>query len=149
MQKVWVNQQYTSSIERKCLHLISTDCVRMFAKLSFSSVQFFVDCAWNTNCRFYFFSSIYFWCAVLINFAWVLRPSHAAAIPKTITITTQRERILLVDLLHAEYAHTHSTNRMRSICVMIGSFSVSLLLQCTYECTCTSFGSELEVIELW
>ena len=42
----------------------------------------------------------------------LLRPSHTAAITKTITITTQREHILLVELLHAEYAHAHSTNRM-------------------------------------
>ena len=38
---------------------------------------------------------------------------------RTITITTQRERVLLVELLHAEYAHAHSTNRMRSLCVVI------------------------------
>ena len=38
----------------------------------------------------------------------LLRPSHTAAI----TITTQREHILLVELLHAEYAHAHSTNKM-------------------------------------
>ena len=31
----------------------------------------------------------------------------------------QRERIVLVDLLHPEYAHAHSTNRMRSLCVVI------------------------------
>ena len=36
-----------------------------------------------------------------------------------ITITTQRERIVLVELLHAEYAHSHSTNRMRSLCIVI------------------------------
>ena len=33
-------------------------------------------------------------------------------------ITTQRERILLVELFHAEYAHTYSTNGMRSLCVV-------------------------------
>ena len=32
---------------------------------------------------------------------------------------TQRERVLLVELLHVEYAHTHYTNRMRSLCVVI------------------------------
>ena len=37
---------------------------------------------------------------------------HTAVI--TITITTQRERILLVELLHAEYAHAYSTNFKRS-----------------------------------
>ena len=48
-----------------------------------------------------------------------LRPSHTAAITKTITIMAQRERIVLVELLHAEYAHSHSTNGMRSLCVII------------------------------
>ena len=43
----------------------------------------------------------------------VLRPSHTAAITKTISITTQRERILLVEMLHSEYAHAHSTNHSR------------------------------------
>ena len=42
-----------------------------------------------------------------------------AAITNKITTTTQRECILLVELLHAEYAHAHSTNRMHSICVVI------------------------------
>ena len=37
---------------------------------------------------------------------------------RTITTTTQRERILLVELLHAEYAHAHPTNGMRSLCVV-------------------------------
>ena len=27
--------------------------------------------------------------------------------------------ILFVELLHTEYAHAHSTNRMRSLCVVI------------------------------
>ena len=36
-----------------------------------------------------------------------------------ITITTQRERVLLVKLLQAEFAHAHSTNRMRSLGVVI------------------------------
>ena len=36
-----------------------------------------------------------------------LRPSHTAAKTKTITITTQGERFLLVELLHPEYAHAH------------------------------------------
>ena len=40
-----------------------------------------------------------------------LRPSHTAAI--TITITMHRERIVLVELLQAEYTHAHSTNRLR------------------------------------
>ena len=35
-----------------------------------------------------------------------LKPSHTAAI----TDPTQREGILLVELLHAEYTHAHSTN---------------------------------------
>ena len=46
-----------------------------------------------------------------------LWPRHNAAITKTITM--QRKRILLVELLNAKYAHTHSTNRMRSLCVVI------------------------------
>ena len=40
-------------------------------------------------------------------------------ITRTITITTQKERIVLVELLHTEYAQTHSTNGMRSLCVVI------------------------------
>ena len=32
---------------------------------------------------------------------------------------TQGEHILLVDLLHAEYAHAHSTNSMCSLCSVI------------------------------
>ena len=48
-----------------------------------------------------------------------LRPSHTAAITKMITITMQRERILLVELLHAEYAHGHSSKRMRSLRIVI------------------------------
>ena len=57
---------------------------------------------------------------------WLLysRSSHTAAITKTITITTQRGCILLVELLHAEYAHAHSTKRMRSLCVVIVIFFV-------------------------
>ena len=35
-----------------------------------------------------------------------------------ITITTQRESIILVDLLHVEYAHAHSTNIMHSLRVV-------------------------------
>ena len=38
---------------------------------------------------------------------------------RTITIMAQRERILLVESLHVEYAHAHSTNRMRYLCVVI------------------------------
>lgn len=38
---------------------------------------------------------------------------------KKVTITTQRECILLVELFHAEYAHAYSTNGMRSLCVVI------------------------------
>ena len=49
----------------------------------------------------------------------LLRPGPTAAITKTITITTQRKRILLVELLHAEFAHAHSNNVMRSLCVII------------------------------
>ena len=48
-----------------------------------------------------------------------LRPGPTAAITRRILITTQREHVLLVELLHAEYAHTHSTNRMRSLGVVI------------------------------
>ena len=48
-----------------------------------------------------------------------LKPGPTAAITKTITITTQRKRILLVESLHAEYAHAHSTNVMRSLYVFI------------------------------
>ena len=48
-----------------------------------------------------------------------LRPSHTAAITKTIMNTRQRERILFVELLHAEYALPHATNGMRSLCVVI------------------------------
>ena len=36
-----------------------------------------------------------------------------------LTITMQREHIVLVELLHAEYAHAHSTNGMRSLCVVV------------------------------
>ena len=43
----------------------------------------------------------------------LLSPGPTAAITRTITTTTQRERALLVELLHAEYAHALSTNRMR------------------------------------
>ena len=32
---------------------------------------------------------------------------------------TQRKHILLVELLHAEYARAHSTNVMRSLCIVI------------------------------
>ena len=39
-------------------------------------------------------------------------------------ITTQRERILLVELLHAKYAHAYSTNRGRALLTF--SFSLSL-----------------------
>ena len=42
-----------------------------------------------------------------------------------ITITTQRERIVLVELLHAEYAQAHSTNRMHSLCIV---FFISLVI---------------------
>ena len=37
----------------------------------------------------------------------------------TAALLAQRERILLVELLHAEYAHSHSTNIMRYLCVVI------------------------------
>ena len=47
------------------------------------------------------------------------RPSHTAAITKTITIMPQREHILLVELLCAEYAHAHPTNGIRSLCLVI------------------------------
>ena len=50
---------------------------------------------------------------------WNKEPGPSAAITKTITITTQRERTLLVELLHAEHAHAHSTNGMHSLCVII------------------------------
>ena len=33
--------------------------------------------------------------------------------------TTQRERVLLVELLHTEYARANSTNRMRSLGIVI------------------------------
>ena len=36
----------------------------------------------------------------------------------------ERERILLVELFHAEFAHAHSTNRMRSLCVVLVIVSV-------------------------
>ena len=32
---------------------------------------------------------------------------------------TQRECIVLLELLHAEYAHAHSTNEMHSLCLVI------------------------------
>ena len=48
-----------------------------------------------------------------------LRPSHTAAILRTISITTHRGRFVLVELLHAEYAHAHSANGTRSLCVVI------------------------------
>ena len=34
-------------------------------------------------------------------------------------ISAQIEHIVLVDLIQAEYAHAHSTNRMHSLCAMI------------------------------
>ena len=55
----------------------------------------------------------------LISVLVELRLSHTAAITKPITITTHRERILLVELLHTEYAHAHPTNGVRSLCVVI------------------------------
>ena len=48
-----------------------------------------------------------------------LRPGPTAAITRTITITTQRECIVLVELLHAEFPYAHSTNGMRSLGVVI------------------------------
>ena len=45
----------------------------------------------------------------LVRTNW-LRSSHTAAITKTIKITTKRVRVLLVELLHAEYALAYSTN---------------------------------------
>ena len=50
-----------------------------------------------------------------------LRPSHTAAITKTITNTRQRECIIFVELLHALLiaALPHATNGMRSLCVVI------------------------------
>ena len=49
----------------------------------------------------------------------LLRPSHTAAITKTLTITMQRVRILMVESLHVESKHAHSTNIMCSLCVVI------------------------------
>ena len=49
----------------------------------------------------------------------LIRPGPTAAITRTITIMTQRERVLLVELLHAQCAHAHSTNSMCSLCVVI------------------------------
>ena len=68
----------------------------------------------------------------------LLRPSHTIkcdneAITKTITIKTQRVHILLVELLHAEYTHAHSTNRMHSFCTL-RSLSFTLSLQCDSLC---------------
>ena len=54
----------------------------------------------------------------LLSFSLSLGPGPTAAITSTITITTQRERVLLVELLPAEYAHTHSTNRMASLSLL-------------------------------
>lgn len=54
-----------------------------------------------------------------------LRPSHIAAITKTITITTQRECILFVKLLQAEHAHAYTINRGHAF--LMFSFSFSLL----------------------
>ena len=42
---------------------------------------------------------------------------------------TQRDRILLVELLHVEYAHAHSTNGMRYRCSGTGPLVVSILQQ--------------------
>ena len=54
-----------------------------------------------------------------------LRPSHTAAVTKTITVTMQIERILLVELLHAEYTHT----LIQPIeCVLFASLSLSFSL---------------------
>ena len=48
-----------------------------------------------------------------------LRPIHTAAITKTITITRQREHIILVEWACAYSAWSNSTNRLRSPCVVI------------------------------
>ena len=68
-------------------------------------------------------SSKYYICEYPLNvskYRRLKRPSHTAAITKKmITITTQRECSILVELLHTEYAHAHSTNGMRSLCVVI------------------------------
>ena len=50
--------------------------------------------------------------------------SHTLAITKS--ITTQRERILLVEWACPYSAWSNSTNRMRSLCVVTLSFSLSL-----------------------
>ena len=43
---------------------------------------------------------------------WVNAESHCSGNEND---NDARERIVLVDLLHAEYAHAHSTNRMHSL----------------------------------
>ena len=56
---------------------------------------------------------------------------------------TQKERVLLVELLHAEYAHAHSTNGMRSLCVVIGiALVIAAVGPGLYE-SMNCFGSRL------
>ena len=49
----------------------------------------------------------------------LLRPGPTAAILRTITITTQRDRIPLVEWVCAYSVWSNSTNTMRSFCVVI------------------------------
>ena len=44
---------------------------------------------------------------------------------KTITIRTQRERILLVEFLRIEYEHAYLTNRGRALLMWVLSFVVT------------------------
>ena len=69
----------------------------------------------------------------------VLRPGPTAEITKTIKITTQRERILLVELLRAEIAHALSTNGMRSLCVVIVIILVIAAGGPGLKCTCCGY----------
>ena len=58
----------------------------------------------------------------------LLRPSHIAAKTKMVTITMQRECILLVEMLHAKHIHTHSTKRGCAFLSFSFSFSFSFSL---------------------
>ena len=62
--------------------------------------------------------------SAMFVFSGLLRQSDTATITKTISITTQRERILLVEMLHAEYAYGHSTNWGRALLTFSLSFSL-------------------------
>ena len=86
------------------------------------------------------------------------RPGPTAAITITIMRTTQREHILLVELLHTEHAHAHSTNGTRSLCVVIvlviAAVGPGLQSPHTFHSVCSRFVSSfpthyIETIAAW